>query len=413
MKVVGIVVEYNPFHNGHLYHLSSTIQLSDADCVIAVMSGQFLQRGEPAIVSKWQRTRMALLAGLDLVIELPYAYATQKAETFANGAIGILQALQCDEIYFGSEDGEIEAFHDAVKILNDEESTYNEYIKAYAKEGKSYPKSTNLALQHISQDINLDLTLPNNILGFHYVKAINDQGANIQPKTIKRFKAGYHDDTFHDTSIASATSIRQALANNDFNVQTVEAYVPTYVTPLLHQYTKLYTTLHNWEHYYKFLKYRLAATTSEELTKIYEIEEGLENRILKLIPNKTSYYDFMVALKTKRYTWTRLQRALTHILTNTTKESMHKATECFKPSYIRLLGMSLIGQSYLQQIKQHLDIPIVSNTAAFKDNSVFTLDIKATQVYASILPEPERTKLAKQEFTQPPIRYNQQKKEFI
>lgn len=212
LKAVGLVVEYNPFHNGHLYHLEASKTASEADAVIAVMSGNFLQRGEPALVSKWARTKMALKQGADLVIELPYAYATQKAETFADGAISILEALGCSSVCFGSENGEISPFLETAELLNSHHAEYQQLVKQFMKEGMSYPSAQTSAFLALETDSRpLDLSLPNNILGFQYVRAIQKQKASIRPLTIKRTAAGYHDEDFNSSPIASATSIRKAL----------------------------------------------------------------------------------------------------------------------------------------------------------------------------------------------------------
>ncbi|HHY20854.1 MAG TPA: nucleotidyltransferase, partial [Bacilli bacterium] len=167
MKAVGIVVEYNPFHNGHLYHLQQTKVKSGADIVIAIMSGSFLQRGEPALVSKHARTKMALRAGIDLVIELPYAFSTQKAETFARGAVLLLDALQASEVCFGSEAGDITPFEQLIDFLRDREAEFNEQLKHFLQEGCSYPKANALAFSSLNPNKTmLDLSLPNNILGY-------------------------------------------------------------------------------------------------------------------------------------------------------------------------------------------------------------------------------------------------------
>ena len=176
MKVVGVIVEYNPFHHGHAYHIKKAKEMTDADVVIAAMSGDFLQRGEPALVSKWTRTEMALLGGIDLVFELPYAFAVQKADTFANGAVSLLGAAGCDTICFGSESGTIDDFYQTYHFLNKNQALYNEGIQKYIELGNSYPKSLSLAFQELSPSDNLlDLTKPNNILGFQYVRAAEEQ----------------------------------------------------------------------------------------------------------------------------------------------------------------------------------------------------------------------------------------------
>lgn len=212
MKAVGIIVEYNPFHNGHSYHLQAAKEVAQADIVIAVMSGNFLQRGEPALVSKWYRTKMALLGGVDIVIELPYQFASQKAETFANGAISILDAIGCQALCFGSESGNISSFLETIDFLAVNQDIYDENIKRFIQTGVSYPKALSLSFQAMSSTNHLvDLAKPNNILGYQYIKALKQQKSLIKPLTIRRKNADYHDEHFATETIASATSIRKAL----------------------------------------------------------------------------------------------------------------------------------------------------------------------------------------------------------
>ncbi|QJU37331.1 nucleotidyltransferase [Bacillus cereus] len=413
MKAGGIVVEYNPFHNGHLYHVQQTKKLTQSDIIIAVMSGPFLQRGEPALISKWYRTKMALANGVDLVVELPYVFATQKAETFASGAISILNALRVSEICFGSEDGQIENFYNTISIQKNEEETFNCLVKQFMDAGNSYAKATSDAFSHIlTSEKNIDMSQPNNILGFQYMKAILSQNSSIQAQTIKRFASHYHDETFNDQHIASATSIRKQLFSEEGSFTTIEPFLPQATTSLLANYKQNYGILHNWEQYFSFFKYRLMTMSPGDLRHIYEIEEGLEHRILSKIQNSSSFYSFMEALKTKRYTWTRLQRACTHILTNTTKEDIRSANIEQHAPYIRLLGMSQKGQTYLSKNKKKIELPILTHTKTF-DHAALDIEKKANSVYFSIMHEPLRTQLLKQDITHHPIRYDETTTKFL
>ncbi|OTW50220.1 hypothetical protein BK703_28570 [Bacillus thuringiensis serovar silo] len=408
-----MVVEYNPFHNGHLYHVQQTKKLTQSDIIIAVMSGPFLQRGEPALISKWYRTKMALANGVDLVVELPYVFATQKAETFANGAISILNALHVSEICFGSEDGQIENFYNTISVQKNEEETFNCLVKQFMDAGNSYAKATSDAFSHIlTSEKNIDMSQPNNILGFQYIKAILSQNSSIQAQTIKRFASHYHDETFNDQHIASATSIRKQLFSEEGSFTTIEPFLPQATTSLLANYKQNYGILHNWEQYFSFFKYKLMTMSSGDLRHIYEIEEGLEHRILSKIQNSFSFYSFMEALKTKRYTWTRLQRACTHILTNTTKEEIRSANIEQHAPYIRLLGMSQKGQTYLSKNKKKIELPILTHTKTF-DHAALDIEKKANSVYFSIMHEPLRTQLLKQDITHHPIRYDETTTKFL
>ncbi|WP_226665857.1 nucleotidyltransferase [Metabacillus litoralis] len=404
MNVLGLIVEYNPFHNGHLYHLKESIKKTNADVVVAVMSGNFLQRGEPAIVSKWKRTEMALLNGVDLVIELPYVFATQKAETFANGAVSILDALRCNSLCFGSESGDINPFLHTNEFLTENQLEYDELIKKHVKTGVSYPKALTLAFKELAKDKEvLDLSLPNNILGFHYVHAIYKQKSNIKPYTIKRTSADYHDQTFSSPTIASATSIRKAIFSVENEYSTISHYVPSETLNILTKYKFDNKFLHNWESYYHFLKYSILTMSSKDLEAIYEVEEGLENRILKIIIKSTSFQDLMEKLKSKRYTWTRLQRVCTHILTKTTKQQMQMINTTETSPYIRLLGMNQKGQKYLNSTKKEISLPIISKVSSFQ-HPILSIDIQAAYTYNMVFSEPQRSLRLNDEFTHPPIR---------
>lgn len=393
--------------------MQETKKLTQSDIIIAVMSGPFLQRGEPALISKWYRTKMALANGVDLVVELPYVFATQKAETFANGAISILNALRVSEICFGSEDGQIENFYNTISVQKNEEETFNCLVKQFMDAGNSYAKATSDAFSHIlTSEKNIDMSQPNNILGFQYMKAILSQNSSIQAQTIKRFASHYHDETFNDQHIASATSIRKQLFSEEGSFTTIEPFLPQATTSLLANYKQNYGILHNWEQYFSFFKYKLMTMSSGDLRHIYEIEEGLEHRILSKIQNSSSFYSFMEALKTKRYTWTRLQRACTHILTNTTKEEIRSANIEQHAPYIRLLGMSQKGQTYLSKNKKKIELPILTHTKTF-DHAALDIEKKVNSVYFSIMHEPLRTQLLKQDITHHPIRYDETTTKFL
>jgi predicted nucleotidyltransferase len=402
MKATGVVVEYNPFHNGHMHHLNETKRKSGADLVIACMSGHFLQRGEPALASKWARTKMALSAGVDMIIELPYSFATQHAETFAKGSITLLHEIGCESFCFGSEDGEIDSFEDTVKLIHDNEHIYNSSIKHYVNEGLSYPAALSKAFNDLEGNKNMiDLSKPNNILGYHYMEARNEVAPNLKAFTITRESAGYHDEHFSSPSIASATSIRKNLFDPDKEESVINRYMPVTTLNILDEYRKEFGGYHRWESYWSLLQYKIISSSPSQLREIYEIEEGIENRIIECAKAAFSFEDFMSRLKTKRYTWTRLQRMALHILTNTTKEEMNKTAA--GPAYIRLLGMNRIGQDFLNTRKKSLNLPLISKLSSANREDI-SLDIKASEVYSLGLSSSEsRKKLLRQEWSQPPI----------
>ena len=401
MRATGVVVEYNPFHNGHLHHLRETREATGSDIVVAVMSGHFLQRGEPALVSKWSRTKMALEAGVDVVIELPYSFATQHAEIFARGAISLLDRFGCESFCFGSEDGDIDAFEETIRFIRTNQEQYDLYIREFIQEGMSYPSALAKAFQNLgNQESVIDLSKPNNILGFHYMEARNQLSSSIKAYTITREAAGYHDEHFSSPSIASATSIRKSIFSTESNLE-VSSYLPATSIDELKRYKKEYGGFHRWENYWTILQYKLLSSSKEELKEIYEIEEGIENRMVECAKTSTSFEEFMNKLKTKRYTWTRLQRMLLHILTNTHKEVMRDRHH--SPNYIRLLGMNKSGREYIQARKKNLPLPLISKLSS-ADQQAVQLDVKAAEIYSFGLQNPSaRNKLLRQEWSQPPV----------
>ncbi|MFN7250956.1 MAG: nucleotidyltransferase [Anaerobacillus sp.] len=401
MNVTGIVVEYNPFHNGHALHLNESKRQTKADLVVAVMSGNFLQRGEPALVSKWSRTKMALANGIDIVLELPYVFATQHAEIFAQGSISILNSFGANALCFGSESGDIKQFSRLVSFIKANETTYSLHLQEALKKGNSYPKALALAFKKIeNSDQFLDLSKPNNILGYHYMKAIDEQGANITPYTIERTKAQYHDKTISVDAIASATSIRESLIKQKKDLKAIEHVVPSFTYDELKNYHESYSAFQHWERLFPFLKYKVLTATHEQLATIYEAEEGLENRISQIIKEATSFIDFMEKLKTKRYTWTRLQRLCLHILTNTTKVEMRGVT--LPCPYIRVLGMNDIGREYVNSKKKQIEVPLISTISKHK-HPFIEIEKRATTCYALGFSPVIQNKLMKEEYAHPPI----------
>lgn len=401
MNAVGIVVEYNPFHNGHAYHLQKTKEISEADVVIAVMSGPFLQRGEPALLPKWTRAKMALLAGVDLVLELPYPFATQKADVFARGAVALLGAIGCKKICFGSESGTIENFLSTLSFLEKNDELYQKKIKSFIEEGVSYPTAASSAFLALEPPMEIiDLSKPNNILGFQYVKAIFDLKLPMEPLTISRTTADYHDQHFSSESIASATSIRKAIFSPESRFEEILPYVPKTTADLLFEHQEKFGKFFRWEDYWPLLKFRILHATPEELSRIYEVEEGLENRIGRAALQSESFQEFMTRVKTKRYTWTRLQRMCTHILTNTTSAEME--IRMTSPAYLRLLGMTKAGRRYLNQWKSEGALPLVSKLSSYKSADI-EQDIRAARIYSLGAPLDKQQQFLEMEYAQPPI----------
>lgn len=379
MKATGLVVEHNPFHNGHAYHAQQARNTTGADVVIAVMSGNFLQRGEPALVDKWTRAKMSLQAGVDLVVELPYRYATASAKEFASASIFLLNALKADSFVFGSEDGDIGAFHQTVQLIRSNEYVYHQAIREAVQSGSSYPK----ALQHAfvtlqtlvpGQDV-VDLSKPNNILGYHYTEACYTYSLPITPQTIQRIGAGYHDEITPTQSIASATGIRKALFETQ-ELHTAASFMPQTTLNELDSWFTSYRQFASWSQFWPTLRFAILSKTSQQLAAIAEVTEGIEHALLKHAASSSSYEEFMQKLKSKRYTWTRLQRMLTHIYTGFLETERTDKL----PDAIRLIGMSNKGQLYLNSVKKNLDLPLVSRLASSK-SSLIAQDIRASNVY--------------------------------
>ncbi len=379
MKAVGIIVEYNPFHNGHLRHLNETKKMFKNDIVIAIMSGNFTQRGDTSVIDKQSKTEIALKAGIDIVVELPFHYATQSADLFAKGSIEILKQLKVNNIVFGSESNNIDELTNIAKNTIDSKEYDNLIIKGLCK-GQNYPKSSFEALKVIT---NIDINKPNDILGICYIKEIIKQKAKIIPNTIMR-TSNYH--SLEIDEVASATSIRNAIINK----KNIDKALPKYVI----NYLKHPSFIDN---YFDLLKYKILSTNNLDLYQ--GVDEGLENRINKYIINSNSLDELIDNLKTKRYSYNKIKRMLTHILVGFTKEENKKFKNI---NYIRVLGFTTKGQQYLNSIKKKLKLPLITNYSKYKD--LLILDYKATCIYASIFENKYKLNLIKNELNKPIIK---------
>ncbi|SHG88380.1 nucleotidyltransferase [Virgibacillus chiguensis] len=394
MNACGLIVEYNPFHNGHVYHVQHAKKLAKTDCIIAVMSGSFLQRGEPAMIDKFHRAKAALKEGVDIVIELPYTFAVQSSELFAKGAVLALHALQVSSICFGSESGDINHFKESYQKLTKNMDTYQVALKQNLNRGLAFPEASKNAYEIIGLS-SMNLTQPNNILGFSYLKTIYDYHLPIQPLTIQRTQSGYHDKTIYG-SIASATSIREAIQKEDSITASIRNAIPQTMYEQLITYKRTASTWHTWEAYFPLLHYRASTMSAQELSLIQGVDEGLEYRIKKTAKHAHTFQDWMEKLKTKRYTWTRLQRMCVHILTNTKKSDIEALYNLTAIPYVRILGFTKQGQKYLHERKKTLVTPIIHQMSR-NMHPMLQMEEKASNAYYSILPIAIKQNLLKQE----------------
>lgn len=376
---IGIICEHNPFHNGHLYHINKIKEMYPDSLIVLILNGPFMQRGETSILNKWDKTDIALNY-VDLVIELPFPFATQSADIFAKGAVEILNHLKVDKLIFGSESNNIGMLIDIANIQYSDE--YNEKIKEYLDKGLSYPLASSKAINNLTP---YNLENPNDILGVAYIKAINDLKSKIKPETIQRTNDYHSIET--NSEIISASAVRHMLINND----DVKEYVPKTTYKYLNQ--KLFFI----DEYWDLIKYKILSES--KLEKYHTVDEGIENILKKEVIKSESLEDFILNVKSKRYTYNRIKRMCIHILCSFTKEEANKFKNI---EYIRILGFNSNGQGYLNQIKKDLEIPIVTNYSNIK-NEMLNLEFRVNSIYASILNEKDRNALIEMEYKHTPI----------
>lgn len=389
MKIVGLIAEYNPFHNGHQYHIEKAKELTSADAVIVVMSGNFVQRGAPAIMPKHLRTEMALKAGASLVIELPVCYTTGSAEQFAYGAVSILNSLGCvDSICFGSECGDITALNELAKILCNEPAEYKDSLQKHLRNGLSFPLARQKAIEELysSEDFSDILEQPNNILGIEYLKALYRLNSKIKPYTIQRVSSQYHDVDLQE-EFSSATALRQTIINGNF--MDLHGQVPDTNIALFEEYYQKRFPVYSND-FSLLLKYRLLNETKTSLTEYADVSEELANRICNQLNSFVSYEQFCELLKTKEVTYSRISRALLHILLGI------KKTDYTDITYARILGFRKDDSDVLTMIKNASTIPLLTKLTATKDLSdsavqMLNQDIYASNLYESVVTDKFKT----------------------
>ncbi|MHB9336272.1 tRNA(Met) cytidine acetate ligase [Fusobacterium polymorphum] len=338
-NVIGLIVEYNPFHNGHLHHIQEIDRLFEDNIKIAVMSGDYVQRGEPSLINKFEKTKIALSQRIDIVIELPAFYSTQSAEIFAKGSVNLLNKLSCSHIVFGSESNDLDKLKRITTISLTKEFELS--LREFLAEGFSYPTAFSKAL--------FDEKLgSNDILAMEYLKAIKVINPKIEACSIKREKTGYYDD--EKDNFASATYIRKVLLDSnekkEDKLNKIKNLVPEFSYKILEENFGVFSCLSD---FYDLIKYNIIKNYSE-LKNIQDLEIGLENRLYKYSLENLSFEDFFNEVLTKRITISRLQRILLHSLFNLTENITKKIKN--KVPFVRILGFSARGQEYLNYLKK-------------------------------------------------------------
>ena len=411
-KVLGIIAEYNPFHNGHLYHLKSSKKLTQTDYTVAIISGNFTQRGSTSIIDKWSKTKMALENGIDLVIELPVLYSISSAENFADGAIKILNSLGIiDYLSFGSETSDIDILKNISEILYNEPIDYKKLLTKELDKGLSFPKARENALlgyiKSSSNNIKFDIekytniiSSPNNILGIEYLKALKKYQSNIKPICIERTGTNYNSTDISTknsiannsicndlTAIGSATAIRGLIKSK--NYETIKDLVPSSSYSLLMACLNDGYIVPDLNIFEKEIFYILRKMSVEEIANLPDVSEGLEFSIKKAANSCNNIDDFLNIVKSKRYTITRLQRILLYALLNISKKDIELSKKIEKP-YVRILGFNENGKRLVSQIAlNHPEITLITSVKKFIDSNsnkdlqiMFDKDIFATDVYS-------------------------------
>lgn len=399
MNILGLIVEYNPFHNGHLYHLLKSKEITGATHTVAIMSGNFLQRGEPALFDKYTRAEIAVRNGVDLVIELPTMFACQSAEIFSYGAVNTLNSLNCiNAICFGSEEGNIDTLSTISNILVNEPEEFRILLKKYLNDGMLYPTARSCALfdyiskynlLNISKEKLMDiLNSSNNILGLEYIKSLLKLNSNIKPYTITRVSASYNSQDI-TSSICSATAIRKSLKESNTLSQIIDVVpYPTYTT-MENKINSNFNPMFD-DNYFDLLS-SIILRDSNILDSYFDVNEGIENKIYQSVFTSQSLNDLQQSVKSKRYTLTKIKRTLNNILLGITKNDMNKIKNIDSIPYVRVLAFNDKGREIIKTIKTNSEISIINkfaNVSFNMDDDIFktmiSYDVKASNMYNMI-----------------------------
>jgi len=392
LKVVGIIAEYNPLHKGHLYHLDTVRKSYKPDAIIVALSGNFVQRGEPAIFDKWARAEMALQAGADLVVELPVCYSTATAEIFAESAVKLLlDSKVISALSFGIEEYPKQELYYLGKLLADEPTSFSQILNGYLKEGLSFPKAREMAVVKYMEEKNSNLNVnliakmlkkPNFILAVEYIKAVNKLAADIDIFPVLRKGHHYHDKNL-SKQFASATAIRHAISSHRQNfIEKIAPHLPETTVQIISKEIKQHRTPVFLQDFETVILYTLRRLKAGELRNYFDVEEGLENRLKKAAQSCGNLEELVALTKSKRYPATRIQRILVHILLDIPREMVENR----RPQYFRVLGFTEKGASLLKEIKKNASIPVITRTAQYKKlpqeaKAMFERDLFASDIY--------------------------------
>lgn len=387
-KILGIIAEYNPFHNGHLYHLENSKKLTNCEYTIAIITGNFTQRGSTSIIDKWEKTKAALSNGIDLVIELPLLYSISSAENFADGAIKILNSLNIvDYLSFGTETTDINILDDIANVLYNEPEQYKSLLLDELKKGLSFPKARENALLNYLNDFNKYsnvLSNPNNILGIEYLKALKKYKSTITPICIPRFETSYNSIDFSN-NFASATAIRNLIKNNRFN--EIKDLIPNSTYSILLENFNKEHIIPDLNVFEKEIMYILRKMTIEEISDLPDVSEGLEFTIKNAVNSCNTICESTDLIKSKRYTLSRINRIFLYALLDINKKDMNLSKNTLP--YIRVLGFNEQGKSLLSKVsKNNPSLNIVTSVKKFIDTTnenlknIIEKDIFASNVYS-------------------------------
>ena len=388
MHVTGIIAEYNPFHNGHRYHLEEARKKSNADYIVIAMSGNFMQRGTPALLDKYTRTRMALNNGADLVLEIPSVYSSGSAEYFAAGAVTLLDKLGVvDTLDFGSEWGQADELGQIAAVLADEPDQYKIILQDKLRQGCTYPAARAYALNQTGYSLTELYKMPNNILGIEYIKCLIKRGSIIRPVTTKRMGSAYHEEQLNH-NYSSAFAIREAVfAGKDLDI--LKEQLPENAYDIIREHFNSYLPVHP-DDFSLLLHYKLLSEADMGYEKYIDITPALSERIRNNLYQFTTFHGFCDLLKTKDVTHTRISRSLTHILLNMESDRLERCKEMDLVPYARILGFNKSSTGLLAAIKAKSSIPLISKLAdaerILEDRAYKMLkyDIYVTDLYNSV-----------------------------